>query len=185
MGRVTFTESWIHTLRCSHLICVKWLVNLNAHPFKVYIPMTIYNLNIWSDFHNSVFKSMRVVALRLFLVLLISLLVAWTVGKSAASASLLMIPRCVMLSERTYWRERTPSADLDRLGRWACVNLMSFNKAECKVLYVGQGNPSHRYRRSGEWIENTAGEKELRCWWSRSSTWLSTVYLQPRKPNIS
>lgn len=31
--------------------------------------MTIYNLNIWSDFHNSVFKSMRVVALRLFLVL--------------------------------------------------------------------------------------------------------------------
>ena len=36
--------------------------------------------------------------------------------------------------------------DLDRLERWDCANLLKFNKAKCKVLHMGRGNPKHKYR---------------------------------------
>ncbi|KAJ7402055.1 rna-directed dna polymerase from mobile element jockey-like [Pitangus sulphuratus] len=51
---------------------------------------------------------------------------------------------------------------LDRLERWACANLRMFNKAKCKVLLVGWGNPEHRYKLGREWIENNPEEKDLR-----------------------
>jgi len=58
--------------------------------------------------------------------------------------------------------------DAERLERWAHVNLLKFNKAQCKVLHMGWSNPKHKYRLGGEWIESSPEEKDLRL--TRSST---------------
>jgi len=41
--------------------------------------------------------------------------------------------------------------DLNRLEMWVHANLMKFSKAKYKVLYLGRGNPKHRYGMGGEW----------------------------------
>jgi len=50
----------------------------------------------------------------------------------------------------------------DWLEKWVHVNLTRFNKAKCKVLHPGWGNPQYQYMLADEGFESSPAKKDLR-----------------------
>ncbi|GAB0203905.1 cAMP-dependent protein kinase inhibitor alpha [Grus japonensis] len=87
--------------------------------------------------------------------------VTWTVGFSAPSASLLIDITKLSGAADMLEEQDVIQMDLDKLQKWAHVNLMRFNKAKSKILHMGRGKPWYQYRQGDEGVDSSPVEKDL------------------------
>jgi len=106
----------------------------------------------------------------------------WTVGLPVPSA-FANTKLCGAL--RTLEGRDAIQRDLDRLERWTYVNLVKFSKARCKILHMDWGNPKPKYRLSGEWIESSSEEKDLRVLVDKELNMTQQCMLAARRPTVS
>lgn len=51
--------------------------------------------------------------------------------------------------------------DLGRLGYWAMINGMKFNKSKCWILHLGQSNIRHNYKSGEERLKSSPAGREI------------------------